>query len=374
MNSFSRQIGYNKHVMALLVLICIVFSKNILAQPVSHICQKNISEFTALELLEVKRYEKGNVGHRRSSIEFLFVLDSATNLVDIKKLNQLKSITLVANIKKLPQELSFLADSLQNINLIGGDDVTALNQLRNLEKLNMKDFDGVSLPDLSGLTKLKSLRMSSWYHKSKLSDFNGLSGSIFLKALEFEKIDIPIFNLDMSKMNLERLQLHYCDVINVDGITTSRTLKDLSILSAYIQDLPGDMYKMTNLESLSLRDMNSPYFNLDHLKKMENLRSIDISSDYLRTIPESFNTNVNLEVVRVNLMHNKVFNEPKGLTNLKKLKVLILKYLNADFILPERFDTCTGLEDVEFVQLEGGNTLENQKTIKQLPSLKKFVF
>lgn len=94
---------------------------------------------------------------------------------------------------------------------------------------------------------------------------------------------------------------------------------------------------------------------------------------YLNAI-QNFNTNVNLEAARFNLMHNRVFKEAKGLTNLKKLKVLTLKYLNTGFILPDRFNTCTRLEDVEFIQFDGQNALKNRKVIQRLLNLKKFVF
>jgi hypothetical protein len=335
-----------------LTLISFLFSAiSLNAQPGFIGINKNINYYTPAEIKE------SNLQY--SYRQFLYILDSTTDVSKLRNLRSLNHITLVANVKVLPKELSFLSDSLKSITIDAGSmlvDMTSIKELKNVETITISKFDGVRLPDLSQLKKLKKLVIDADFYKhDNLRNISDIGDCLTLITLEIHNSSIENFDLDLSKINLERLEIFWCNSLkNIDKVTTSISLKMLRIYGTLVYKLPEHMSNMQSLEELSLTDMHK-LESISSLIEMRSLQafSLYISNTQLTGIPKAFSTNSLMKSIHIEVSYGRSLIFAEGITHLRNLESLVLRY--AKFHLPEDFYTCENLDTVELVGLDSIN-------------------
>lgn len=305
-----------------------------------------------------------------------FEINTTSDFLKLRNLSKVHSVYIIARLKTLPKEFYFLADSLREIHIDGADqleDISVLATLKNLETIRILNYNGISLPNLSQLTRLKTLSIEdSPYKADKLTDINGIDNCKSLKDLTIAYSGIRRLDLDMSKMNIENLEIWNCRSLkNIDFVCESKSLKSLTLLFVPLERLPANMNRMDSLESIYL--CTHELKDISNLNSMKRLRKVSISNaSNLTEIPANFNTNVNLEDVGFKDFYwSDKFKSANGLRGLKKLKTLALESVPSNFILPDDFNTCENLESVEFVVGDSVYMKKNLSRIKDIPSLKK---
>ncbi len=327
-------------------LFLVIISVDIKAQPGYVLVNKNINDYSQSEIEKSKT-------PMQSYRKYGYILNNNTNLSNIQKLRSLHHITLTANVKALPKELWFMADSLKELTLQAGSeliDISALGELKNLESIKLINYNGSSLPALNTLTSLKRLTVTADFYKGdNLKHISGVASCKSLKYLALNYSSLKKLDVDMAEMNLDELAISGCNSLqNIDAIIGSTSLKTLQLYGIPIKKLPDNMNKMTALESLSLTGMSN-LTDINSLAGMANLKSfyLNISHTGLTNIPKSFNTNLNIEKIVIDVVYGYKLKSADGLTYLKNLRTIVIRF--PEFQLPLDFNTCKNLESIELV-------------------------
>ena len=313
----------------LMFLVCFFYYVD--AQPGPHHVNININNFkpTPLEIKQINRPDHSTI--------YSFIIDSTSDFSKLKNLRSLTSINLLVKLKVLPEEIVLLSDSLKNMSISGTNNITAINQLKNLESLSISDFSVASLPDLHNLTKLKSLEVLG----GKLKSVKEISNCMSLKELSLgymdslRSFDINSTNIEsLSISNLENLKninrisnckflkvlaLSYLPIKNISGISSCNCLKELYLGDLYFLTELGHEISYTKLEKLDMERCIS-LKTINELANCSSLKSLNFFGlDSLRDF--------DFDMSRMNLESLGVFgceqlNTISGLATCKSLKEL----------------------------------------------------
>lgn len=151
--------------------------------------------------------------------------------------------------------------------------------LSRLKKLKIVELEGSStskLPQvLAKIENLSSLRLKGFSGK------NGLDSRQEFKRLKFlSLIHSTLPSLDLFP-NLSSLRCVRCYNLDFTMITPHKNIKSLTFLNSELKEVPEEILKLPNLETLNLR-MNVireiPW--LKKIKRLKNLKSIDLSLNF----------------------------------------------------------------------------------------------
>jgi hypothetical protein len=297
-------------------------------------------------------------------------IDAKSPLANLKYLSKLHYIYIHLYLKTLPKEIGLLADSLQNILIDCNDsvnDLSALNELKNLRSIKIMNYGGTSLPNLMALNSLESFSYFKYYGADKLKSIAGLKHCKKLMSLHLISGSLEKFDLEMSQMNLVSLELENCPLLkNIDGITTSKTLNRLWLFDIGISELPANMKQMSSLRYLDILYLRN-LADLSNLKHMKNLRNVHINGAFVLTdIPNAFSTNTKLDTIDIE--YCRKLRSAEGIVNLKYLRLLSMEDLNKDFTIPAQINSCNNLEELK---MDININTDKQKDISMIKNLLK---
>ncbi|XP_019386682.1 PREDICTED: volume-regulated anion channel subunit LRRC8B [Crocodylus porosus] len=212
-----------------------------------------------------------------------FMLDHQNTIYNegFQELKNLRSIHLRNNLSRIPQVVTDLLPSLQNLSI---------------------DNEGNKLIVLNNLKKLVNLR------------------TLELICCDLERIPHSIFTLN----NLRELDLRENNLRTVEEIISFQHLKNLSCLKLWhntISYVPVQIGALSNLEQLYLNYNNIKTVPLQ-LFLCRKLYYLDLSYNKLTSIPEEIKYLTNLQYFA--LTKNHIEKLPDGLFQCKKLQYLLL--------------------------------------------------
>jgi len=265
-----------------------------------------------------------------------------------------------------------LADSLKEIYIDGNDqleDISVLATLKNLENINIINYSGVSLPDLSGLTKLRSFFVEKYYGGDKLKHIDGLSGCKSLKKLYVRSGAIEKLDLDFSKMTLDELEISGCSSIkDINAISDSKSLKILRLFDIPIKRLPANMSNMDSLRYINIIGLHR-LSDISNLKKMKSLHRISINgAAHLTEIPRNFNTNTKMD--SIDISYARGLRSAEGISYLRNLNLLDIDDVNPAFDIPSNLYTCENIQTI-IVRISIESKAKDISMIRNFPKLKK---
>ena len=169
-------------------------------------------------------------------------IDSLTDLTDLyeKDIKDISGIEYLTNVKQL------------NLNLNPIEDLSLLRNLTNLEKLCIEETKATDFSFLGNLDKLKILYMN----------INNVSNINFLENLK----ELEDFRMAMLTSE-EKF-----DISNIFNLTKLKIL-DLSCINWLTENELLEMYKLSNLEELYLRN--------DNIGNIEFLRNLNLKRLYI---------------------------------------------------------------------------------------------
>ncbi len=212
-------------------------------------------------------------------------------------------------------------------------DIKHLRDLKNLERLNLRNNQINTISGLESLVNLKKLYLSN----NKIKRIDNLAALIKLNLLALNDNQITeIINLDhLSK--LKHLNLSNNQISEIKGLNNQISLKEL--------ELPGNKISIIN--------------NLQMLKSLEQL---NLGSNEISEI-QGLDNLVNLK--RLNIEKNKL-NSIQGIGNLKNLEILKLNHNSIKNV--ENLDNCVNLKKLhlannEIEEIQGLEDLQNLEYI-----------
>lgn len=301
-----------------------------------HITYLNVNDSPLLNYQEIKQLKQLKTleiddafNHKRNDYQFVSHLTTLTNLYlggydfqnlyFLKKLKDLKKLTLVGNIQNS----------------------TGLSNLPNLVDLRISSSNGAKILPMTGMPKLEKLDLS----RSNLSSIKGLLPLTNLRELNLKQTNIPrIEGLDnMAKLKV--LNLGWCDLKRIEGLQGLKSLRELYLERNQITKLEGlkgltnlgllHLYEnqiekieglddLTNLEMLWIYD--NPIKKIEGLDNLKSLNNLVMTGTEI-TIIENIEKLESL--IDIKLDTEKVFAEPHSDDNRKALNAHFQRHPNA---------------------------------------------
>jgi len=335
-----------------LLLLFFLFNSYILyAQPGT--IRINLNNLTSRDIAWV------NTIHNSSHYEI--IIDSTTDLANFEKIKSFHNLNLIISVRVLPEEITLLCDSLQDITVRRGDmkdgdmiadiiptnlfDVSVLNKLKNLRSVNLEYYTGFELPELNNLRKLKSLMI---WGADQLKDLNSLSTCKSIETLELQGLKLETIDFQkLSKLNLVSLSLaEDRNLKNLKGLDKCSSLKTL-----YIEDSNNSKQKLDfDIGSMNLEELSLGYIqNLNDISKISESKSL--RKLYIGNLPSlkkwDFDMNkMNLNLVSLSYMHVKNID---GILNCRSIKEIDL--MGLDSLKTINFVTNNNLQVIEIRSL-----------------------
>jgi len=226
---------------------------------------------------------------------------------------------------------------------------------RNLKELSIFPEDMEYVIQSESFPNLKSLTIS--YYKKILFKHNLdrslsinnlsllLSKAPQLKSLNLSYIQLQYFPFEIFEKhkNLEKLNLQYCELNNLEGIENLSNLIWLDFNHNKFKSFPYGIFKLNKLEYLNLSHTNI-YEIPEEINNLSNLKEIDFSDNFIKEIPKSLFNLTNLESISFNC--NQLTIIPKEITNLKNLKTFDVDF-NEINILPKVIYDMKSLKELK---------------------------
>ncbi|XP_074859206.1 volume-regulated anion channel subunit LRRC8B [Carettochelys insculpta] len=255
-----------------------------------------------------------------------FVLDYPNSVYNegFQNLKNLRTIYLKNSLSRIPQVITDLLPSLQNLSI---------------------NNEGNKLVVLTNLKKLINLR------------------TLELISCDLERIPHSIFTLN----NLHEIDLKENNLRTVEEIMSFQHLKNLSCLKLWhntISYVPVQIGALTNLEQL--------YLNYNNIKNVplqlflcKKLHYLDLSYNKLTSIPEEISYLTDLQYFALTKNHLEIL--PEGLFQCKKLQCLLLGYNSLTSLSPH-IGQLLNLVQLELI----GNNLDSLPAeLEECQSLKR---
>jgi len=223
-----------------------------------------------------------------------------------------------------------------DLSRVGITDISALNELENLEELTLNSYSGVSL----SLPKLKKLKIAGGkVNASALSELSGLTSLDLSGCYEFSDIS------GLSALSgLTELNLSMCT--NISSIQALSELSNLTTLSLAFCDNISSLGALSGLSSLTSLDISgcSNISSIEALSGLSNLTSLNMS--YCRNIN-------NIDV----------------LSGLNHLAILDLSYCEA--VNLESLSGLSELTELNVAGVKAAHDMSNLAVFSEVPNLTK---
>ncbi len=192
----------------------------------------------------------------------------------LERFKQLRRLCLRQNVITEIEGLSFLAESLEDLDLYDNllKHIRGLEDLTNLTSLDLSFNKIKHIKNVNHLKKLTDL----YFVQNKISTIENLDGLTKLRNLELAANRIrEVQNLE-TLTGLEELWLGKNKIVEMNGFDTLSNLKILSIQSNRIREISG-LKGLTSLEELYIS--HNGLTTLNGLEDSQNLRILDISNN-----------------------------------------------------------------------------------------------
>jgi Leucine-rich repeat (LRR) protein len=306
-----------------------------------------------------------NISIRGNSVENGMM---APDLKWMSKLTKLTSLTVGAP-SKLRTLVSFEGiPSIPNLSsaiFTGGApaDLTPLQALSGLKKLELTGSDIADLTPLTGLPKLENLSL----YGVTVKDFSPLAGCSALKILDVYASKGADYSTLGKLPQVRELNTGMTEIADISWIEGMTNLKKLQVFSEKIADYTP--LAKIKLEDLTIWKMNAPA-NLQQISGVSSLKRLKLWNLKAGGF-EGLASLVNMEELVLMGMNAKdgtgvdmAF--AKSLVNLKKLEISGSEISN--------FDAVAGCSKLESVSIDAKSTgITSIEALKGLPNLKTLV-
>ncbi len=205
---------------------------------------------------------------KEKNLELIYIGEDIWDLNILSKLPKLEALILEETSKPANDEPLIENDNIKSLTIIksGIRDVSSLNNLKNITRLNLLDCD--SLTSINSIDKLKNLECLSLINCDNLKDINVLNKLPSLKWISFNP-QITEKELDdfiKDHKGIEVVELTSCR--NISDVSPFKKLKKLSCFTYFETDIDlNSVYELKGLNYLSLPD--SIYDNALNIEKIQ---------------------------------------------------------------------------------------------------------
>jgi len=243
----------------------------------------------------------------------------------IQELFWLEKLTLSSNNLSNVNNLSSLT-KLQTLNLYGNKllDISGLSNLIGLQTLHLTENRLLDISALSGLVNLQILYLD----KNQLSNVSTLSTLISLRELDISSnqlSDIPTLPRSIQKLFLNDNRLS-----DISALSNLIDLQDLELRSNQLSDVSA-LSKLTGLHTLDLR--NNQLSNVSNLSNLQSLRNLDLRDNNLSNVSalskiiEKIGISWKQAHYTISVNNNPLINPPPEI--IQQGKIVILQYLES---------------------------------------------
>lgn len=193
-------------------------------------------------------------------------------LVNLRSLSGIETLENLEELRVSDCSLEWFQDlgKLSQIKIL---DIEGNSDLFFKKRLEKSEIPSTALPDLTGLTRLKELRINYCF-------LTNLPSSMW-KLTQLIKLDLSCNNLSSLPEEIKNLE----------------SLEELRLDHNAFSSLPSGIGDLPNLESLSVNDNSLTSF--PSLKNCRQLSRLDISHNQLKVFPEGIEQCIQLRVLSI---------------------------------------------------------------------------
>ena len=256
--------------------------------------------------------------------------------------------------------------SLTELNLINlnltDEEIALLSEFKNLERLTL--YNGDTVTDISALSNLKNLTRLD-LRSTSITDISPLSDLTNLKELLLT-VDHNDLNSLSNLVNLTRLALIFSSNSDISPLSNLKNLEDLSLSYVESMDL-RPLSNMTSLTSLYIECNGKPDLNIfSNLVNLTRLTIYNRDGDYYDTSYYDISPLSNLKKLReltLNAIYAKIDLSP--LSDLTELEQLDLSFNKIDDISP-----LENLTNLEILRLNGDQISDDISPLSNLTNMR----
>lgn len=250
--------------------------------------------------------------------------NSVESIEPLGHLHNLESVSLRFNKATVLPDLAPLKTThVTQLNLVANayglepQKLAAISELTYLENLELQNTKLSVVPDLSKLTKLRSLGMGG----NQLTDVSALAGMTGLTELEINSNQITNFEPISYLTNLERIAIGNNRSADVNALKSLTKLKKANFSQMGLSNHEMAVFEnMKELEILAI-DFNDQISDLSSLRKLTNLSELDFSKDSVSDLTPLANLK-NLKVLGFSNNNVSDVSPLKELTALESINML----------------------------------------------------
>ncbi|MBV7272739.1 leucine-rich repeat domain-containing protein [Clostridium sp. PL3] len=278
----------------------------------------------------------------KSDIEDITELDAKYH--EIQDISGIEKLTNLQKLNLLENQISSI-DSLKNLtNLkqltLGNNKISNISVLKNLVNLQTLDlgeyYDSCNqisnIDVLKSLTNLQELNLSG----NQLKDISALKNLINLQSIDLSYNEISDISALKSLTNLKVLNLANNKIIDISALNNLTNLQELNLGYVPWEGIPAPVSKenyneISNISSIgnliNLQKLNLGYTKVKDigvLNKLSNLQTLDLSNNQINNISDIINALKDLPNLKsINFNNNGIINigELNKLTNLQTLNL-----------------------------------------------------
>ncbi|MDD3818297.1 MAG: CotH kinase family protein [Actinomycetota bacterium] len=372
--------------------------KNLISLKELNLRENNVVDISALA--ELKELEYLNI-HSNREIESIAPIADLTNLKTLimRNVNIRNEVELLKNLKNLERlnirncdipDISFIAGltKLKELDLRYNNDVVDISALSNLKELEYLDLYSnkyvESIAPIADLANLKTLIIENLY---RINDIELLGNLKNLQILDMHDCRVQDISFISRLTNLKELNLSYNNARDFSPLGNLNNLEILDLSSTGITDL-SSLKNVTSLKELDLRDNSGikdisalsnlkelEYLNLNSSKGVESIAPItnltNLKTLILRNVNVGDEVNLlknlkNLERLNIRNCNIPDISFVTGLTKLKELKL-------RDNIRIKDISALSNLKEMEYLNIHSNNKIESIAPITNLTNLKTLI-
>lgn len=246
--------------------------------------------------------------HQRKSIKEILTLIPDPNLkVCIQENTQKEEYAYAYQVKELVCKLKLTNSN----NPLYIKDLTGIENLRYLEKLDLSNSQLKSLTPLKHLTALKTLNLSS----ANIFVIDDLSKLVNLESLDLSNNSIEDSSALSSLSKLKKLNLAKNNISSMGFLKRLIHLEELDVEANLLSTVPS-LHNLSNLKILNLSD--NRISNISFLDKLTELKALNLARNRIIRIDALENLD---SLERLSLANNRV-------TDIRPLSKLTINRMN----------------------------------------------